>query len=150
MIKILRTTSYDKDFQALISLLDAELNERYGIVQKQNDVYNQVEFIDTVALGYIGDVPVACGCFKIFNGNAVEIKRMFVKTEMRGSGIAKDVLLELEKWAIDMNFSEALLETGVKQPEAIRFYSKLGYSRIENYGPYIGNTNSVCMSKTIK
>lgn len=38
---------------------------------------------------------------------------------------------------------------GDKKPEAIRFYNKFGYIVTDNFGPYVGNTNSICMSKPI-
>jgi hypothetical protein len=31
-----------------------------------------------------------------------------------------------------------VLATGVKQPDAIRFYERKGYQRIDGYGPYPG------------
>ena len=44
---------------------------------------------------------------------------------------------------------KALLETGSGQPEAIALYKKLGYVQIENYEPYIGSEESVCMGKPL-
>jgi putative acetyltransferase len=41
------------------------------------------------------------------------------------------------------------LETGQKQPEAIKLYQKAGYQIIPNFGPYVNAENSVCMEKTI-
>lgn len=81
--------------------------------------------------------------------DSIEIKRMFVKSENRGSGIAQLILNELEKWAIENNFFKSILETGIKQPGAIRFYTKSGYVKIDNYGQYAGNSNSFCMSKNL-
>jgi GNAT superfamily N-acetyltransferase len=150
MIYIRRNTSDNKDFQELVRQLDNELNKRYGILQAQYNKYNKIEALDTVVLAYIDNNPVACGCFKVFDKKTVEIKRMVVKPEFRGTGIAKMVLLEIEKWAIERGYSRSVLETGIRQPEAIRFYTKLGYSTIENYGQYIGEKNSICMSKKLR
>ena len=72
---------------------------------------------------------------------------MFVRLENRGRGIAGEILNELETWAKELNFSEFVLETGVKQPEAIRLYQKSGYETIPNYGQYLNVENSVCMKK---
>jgi len=47
-------------------------------------------------------------------------------------------------------FAKSVLETGVRQPEAIRFYTKLGCDKIDNYRQYIGNSNSICMSKELR
>jgi putative acetyltransferase len=150
VIQILRDTSDNPDFQELISLLDNELNARYGIIQAQYDRYNKVDALDTIVLAYLDNKPVACGCFKVFEKETVEIKRMVVKPEFRGRGIAKMILLELEKWAIEQGYFKSVLETGIGQSEAIRLYARLGYDTIENYGQYKGNRNSICMSKELK
>ena len=87
--------------------------------------------------------------FKEFDADTVEIKRMFVSTEKRGKGISKHILNELEKWAAELGYTKFILETGVKQLEAIGLYNRFGYKQIENYGQYIGKPLSVCMSKEL-
>ncbi|HRZ97651.1 MAG TPA: hypothetical protein P5084_08845 [Paludibacter sp.] len=49
-----------------------------------------------------------------------------------------------------MNFSHCVLETGIRQPDAIRLYEKNGYRTIPNYGQYIGVENSCCFKKRLK
>ena len=74
---------------------------------------------------------------------------MFVLPEHRGKGIAQHILLELENWAKELDYSSCILETGKKQVEAIGLYQKAGYHIISNYGQYIGMENSICMQKEI-
>lgn len=57
------------------------------------------------------------------------------------------MISELEKLGKEKEYKYALLETGIKQHEAINLYKNTGYSEISNYGPYEGNINSVCMKK---
>ena len=80
----------------------------------------------------------------------MEIKRMFTLAGSRGKGLASLVLKELESWAAEMLYEKCILETGKKQPEAIRLYQKNGYKLIPNYGQYAGVENSVCFEKNIK
>lgn len=148
-MEIIRTDSKNQNFIELVCLLDIELNSRYGILQKDYDIYNNVDSVDTVVLGYIDDKPAGCGCFKTYSKDTVEIKRMMVKSEFRGTGLAGAILADLEKWAKEKGFTKSVLETGIKQPEAIRFYTKHGYTRIDNYGQYRDNPNSICMSKEL-
>ena len=54
---------------------------------------------------------------------------------------------ELENMIKMKGYSYILLETGAKQFEAISLYKSCGYGEIENYAPYVGNKNSVCMRK---
>lgn len=145
--KIERTTSENSAFHQLIAELDEDLNSRYGELQKQYNGFNRVDKIDTVVIVRIENEAVGCGCFKLFNSETVEIKRVFVQKSFRGNGIADAILKELETWAGELGFTAAVLETGKGQPEAIRFYTKQGYSVIPNFGQYIGNDNSVCMKK---
>jgi GNAT superfamily N-acetyltransferase len=146
----LTRSDYDnKDFLDLTILLDKDLDYRYGEVQKQYNQFNKVINVDMVVIAYSGKIPAGCGSFKSYKDAIIEIKRMYVKPEFRGSGIAKLIYDELEKSAIQSGYTQAILETGKKQPEAIRFYTKLGYEIIDNYDQYIGMENSVCMSKKL-
>ncbi len=149
MIQVVRTKSSDPHFSSLIALLDQELNSRYGALQKNYNKHNVIEQNNTVVLAFDGELPVGCGCFKQYSNDTVEIKRMFVRKEFRGKGISKLVLKELEVWAGEKGFKTAVLETGIGQPEAIGLYVTSGYVKTENYGPYIGNKNSVCMMKQL-
>ena len=103
----------------------------------------------TCVICYSNHIPIGCGAFKLYEKGKAEIKRMFVKLEFRGKGIGFVILRELESWASEFNFSECILETGKKQPEAIALYQKAGYKLMQNYGQYANIENSVCMSKSI-
>ena len=74
---------------------------------------------------------------------------MFVAPEARGLGLAQKVLKELETWAIELGYSISVLETLYKQQAAISLYQKVGYVIVDNYEPYVGLENSVCMKKQI-
>ena len=149
MAKIIRATSEHENFIQLVRLLDADLNGRYGQLQAEYDRYNTIESIQTVVISYVDGNPAGCGAFKPFDEETVEIKRMFVKPEHRGKGLAGRMLRELETWAKEMGFSRSVLETGKKQQEAIGLYEKHGYKRIGNYGQYADQPNSVCFKKIL-
>ncbi len=148
-MKLLRTNSSNSDFKELCFQLDNELNKRYGKEQSKYDKHNVIEYNRTVIVGYIHDIPVASGCFKENDQDSIEIKRMFVTPAQRRKGFSKKILSALENWAKDLGYSIARIETGKGQPEAIGLYEKTGYKVAENYGPYIGIENSVCMEKKI-
>lgn len=148
-IKIVKTTSENSDFISLIKIFDAFLWERYPELKKDYWGNNLIEFNANVILVYLDEKPVASGCFKKYNENTVELKRMFVSPEARGLGLAQLVIKELEKEAIDQGFEVMILETLYKQTEAISLYQKTGFEIVENYEPYVGLLNSICMSKSI-
>jgi len=149
VVTIKRSQYTDNDFVLLISHLDDELNNRHDNQRTVYDKFNKVDSIQTVIITHINDVPVGCGCFKQFDDNTVEIKRMFVETAYRGKGISKLILNELEKWAKELGYSRSILETGIKLPEAIGLYEKSGYTRIINYGQYKDLPNSLCFEKIL-
>ena len=72
---------------------------------------------------------------------------MYTLPESRGKGIATKVLIELENWAAELSYEKCILETGKRQPEAIRLYTKNRYKLIPNYGQYVNMDNSVCFEK---
>ena len=149
MLKIIRTDSENTDFQALVSLLDADLAIRDGDLHGFYAQFNKIDAIKNAVVAYENETAVGCGAFKRYDDESVEIKRMFVRPENRGKRIAVEILTELEKWAKELAFAFAVLETGKKQPEAVRLYEKSGYELIPNYGQYAGMENSVCMKKSL-
>lgn len=148
-IEILKTTSENTDFGTLIAALDASLWERYPELKTNYWGNNVIELNPNVVVVYLDDKAVACGCFKKYDKNTIELKRMFVSTEARGLGLAKKILQELELWAHALGFSFCVLETLYKQKEAISLYQNVGYTIVDNYEPYVGLENSICMKKEI-
>jgi|WetSurMetagenome_2_1015567.scaffolds.fasta_scaffold319850_2 putative acetyltransferase len=148
-ITLLRTTSDSNDFRRLIRILDKELTANYGEDQKEYDKHNHIEDIHHVLVAYADNEPAGCGCFRITDNQTVEMKRIFVKKELRGRGISKSILWHLETWAMELQYRFAILETGILQLEAVHLYLKSGYLKTPNYEPYIGNKNSICMRKKL-
>lgn len=148
-LHIVRCASHHPDFLRMVRLLDAELLVRYGAQQAFYAPMNNVEGLATAVVVYIANEPAGCGCFRPMNAQTAELKRMFVQPHARGSLAATRVLTELERWATELGFREMLLETGNRQPEAIRFYQRMGYEQIPNFGKYADDPNSVCMRKIL-
>ena len=149
MINILRTTSDNPDFQALVRHLDAELLVRDGEEAAFYLQFNKIDTIKHALVAYDGKGPVGCGALRAYETDTVEVKRMFVPLEHRGQGIASLVLKGLETWAAELGFRKCILETGHNQPEAIALYTKCGYATIPNYGQYQSVENSVCFEKVL-
>jgi GNAT superfamily N-acetyltransferase len=138
----------DKMFIELTACLDAELGQRYGAAQAAFQPHNTVECGEAIIASEDG-TAMGCCCFKRYDDETAELKRMYVKPDYRGKGIAQEFLKRLENRASEMNYNSMILETGIKQPEAIRLYEKSGYVRISNYGPYADMPDSVCFRKAL-
>ncbi len=148
--EIIRTSSENPDFRMLINALDEDLYQRNGEAQLQYRQYNQVDRINHAVVVYVEGNPAGCGCYKRFDDQTVEMKRMFVKLEMRGKHLAVQMLKELESWAVEEGNTAAVLETGHRQVEAIRLYTVAGYSLTQNYGQYVNMEDSICFRKELK
>lgn len=147
-LKLLRTNPAHPDFIALIRLLDADLALRDGEDHAFYAQYNALTDIPYALLAYADDKPCACGALKPFGESQLELKRMFVHPDHRRQGIAQQLLSHLETWAQVLGATQLVLETGVRQPEAIALYTKAGFRRMaKNYGQYADVVDSLCFEK---
>ncbi len=150
MTSLIRSTADDTAFKTLISQLDYDLLQRYGPKQSQYDLHNTGLQEARVVLAFNGNEPVGCACYKIVEpAGSVEIKRMYVQPAYRRFGVAQQLLAQLEDWAKEEGHHMAVLQTVIKQPEAIALYQRCGYKSIPCYGVYVGDDDSVCMGKDL-
>jgi GNAT superfamily N-acetyltransferase len=147
MIKLQRTDAYNPDFKELIILLDAGLAISDGEDHQFYIQFNKTDEIRYVIVAYENSKAVACGAIKKYDENTMEVKRMFTSTESRGKGLASRILKELQNWAQEMDYTKLILETGIRQKEAISLYTKTNFILIPNYGQYEGMETSICFEK---
>ena len=147
MNNLIRCNSDNKDFQNLVKELDIDLAIRDGNDHAFYHQFNKINSLQHVIVAYASSTAVGCGAIKEFSSDTMEIKRMFVLPQYRGKGIASLILTALENWSLELNHQTCILETGIKQPEAIRLYEKNNYFKIPNYGQYANIENSLCFKK---
>ena len=82
---------------------------------------------------YAGGKPVAGGGLKRDEDGVAEIKRMYVAPRMRGQGLGRRLLEELEEKARELGYARIRLDTGARQPEAQALFERAGYHPIGNY-----------------
>jgi DNA-binding MarR family transcriptional regulator/GNAT superfamily N-acetyltransferase len=82
--------------------------------------------------------PVGCGALKFHAGEPAELKRMWVADSVRGLGIGRRLLGELERRAAAGGARIVRLETNNALTEAIALYGSSGYREVEafNSEPY--------------
>lgn len=149
MITLKRTDSENADFRHLLTFLDANLAANDGDEHWFFAQFNTLDDIKHVVIAYQENTPVGCGAIKAYSTAQAEVKRVFVAEQARNRGIASQIMHELEQWAKELGFTECILETGIKQLEAVQLYPKLGYHNIPNYEPYVGVALSVCFAKML-
>ncbi len=145
------TDGQDPDFIALCSALDAHLNREAGgeANRAQYVPHNALDHIHDAVIAYDGDVAVGCGSFKRHGDGVAEVKRVFVREDHRGRGVARELMARLEQRAKEQGYTALILETGRHMADAVGLYHALGYRDIPNYGPYADMPGSVCMHKDL-
>ena len=146
------TRTYDHpDSVKLIADLQQVFVERYG--SQDITPVDPAQFaapLGYFVVGYLDGVPVACGGWRAHSEDgAAEIKRMYVADSLRGRGLSRLVLANLEDTAREAGHRQMVLETGMRQPEAIGLYLSSGYERIENFGVYRDHPESRCFGKPL-
>jgi ribosomal protein S18 acetylase RimI-like enzyme len=84
-------------------------------------------------LATLGAEPVGCGAVKLRPGAPAEIKRLWVSDTVRGLGIGRRMLDELERYAAERGWTSVRLDTNRNLTEAIAMYRSAGYREIEPY-----------------
>lgn len=92
------------------------------------------------------------GCLVLFTDSrdSLELGRMYVAPEYRGSGVADALLERAEEVAGALGSSRIRLETGKRQPEAVAVYERHGYTRTRRWGRYRGSLASQCFAKRLR
>jgi GNAT superfamily N-acetyltransferase len=147
----------DADAVALVEEVQAEYVARYG--GPDNTPLDPTMFDPpggAFFVGYLGDVPVAMGGWKMRSDIAplgrerpAEVKRMYVAPAGRRNGFARVVLAHLESTALAAGADVMVLETGTAQPEAIALYESAGYEPVEKFGHYAWSPQSRCYGKRL-
>lgn len=146
----LREVAWDHaDSVALRSAQRAELTERYGTPDSEPGPAPTANDVDYLVVAYRDDQPVGCGALRPIDESHGEVKRMFVAPAHRGTGVSTTILAQLETVARSRGWTRLVLETGDRQPDAIRFYEREGYARIPNFGYYADSEASVCFGKPL-
>lgn len=97
-----------------------------------------------------GGMAEGCGAIVLRPDGSAEVKRMFVAPEARGNGLGSCLLRGLETLAREAGSRVIRLETGRRQPEAIRLYHRSGYRERGPFGAYHADAHSIFMEKSLE
>lgn len=148
-ISIKITNPNDEKVAAIIEELSANLYLRFGSDGRNSFKDWEEDNLKFVfATAEIDTEIVGCGAIKPVNENTAEVKRMYSK--FPGKKIGQTILAFLEAQAKTLGFSDLILETRLKNEEAIRFYQKQDYKVIPNYGKYTDRPEAICLGKSLK
>jgi GNAT superfamily N-acetyltransferase len=138
----IRRVRYDSIVaEALVAAAMADLRERYEDDEGDATPISVSDFVPPAGaflVAYLDDKPVACAGWRGHgsDGTVAELKRMYTMPMARGRGVAKRLLTAVEDSARSYGRTRMILETGARQPEAIKLYKSSGYECIEHFGHY--------------
>lgn len=106
-------------------------------------------------MGYLDEQPAAMGGWRFLpSGTAgaarpAELKRMFVRTGLRGRGYGQLLLGALEGSAAAAGADWMLLTTGQPQLEALRLYDRVGYRDVAPFGHFAGMPQALHLGRRL-
>jgi putative acetyltransferase len=135
-IVIERVDAPTEDVRALIDELDREFDAIYPPEQWHGlsvDAIFQPHMRFFVARR--DGRAVGCGGIALL-ADFAEIKRVYVRPDVRGLGVADAIIARLSAEALDAGLGMLRLETGTRQAAAIRFYQRSGFQPCAAFEPY--------------
>ena len=125
------------DARALILELEAHLEPLYPSESRHGYAVEKL-IAQKVAFFVIRHDGAAAGCggVQLFGTEYGELKRMYVRPEFRGLGLAKAMLTHLAEHARERGVGLLRLETGIHQRAAIGLYEREGFRPIPPFGEY--------------
>ena len=112
-----------------------ELNQRFdaGFDPRRGITADPEELVPPAGLFVIARLrgrPVGCGALKFHRRAPAELKRMWVSPEVRGLGVGRRLLADLERHARAGGAHVVRLETNRNLKEAIALYRSAGYREV--------------------
>lgn len=158
-LRLLPTRYDDAVVRALVEEVQQVYLERYGgHDETPMDAEQFAPPYGRFFVGYLDGAPAAIGGWRLRSAETAadlpgrrpaEIKRMFVRAPLRGRGLARVVLAELESSARAAGVDWLVLETGDRQPEALGLYRSAGYTAVTPFGLYACEGGSVYLGKRL-
>jgi GNAT superfamily N-acetyltransferase len=143
MVHIATTDPRSADAQWCVQQYVAELNERFdGGWDPARSISAHPHELKPPAgvflVAHLREEPVGCGALRFHPEAPSELKRMWVAPSVRGLGVGRRLLNELEHHARQAGVAVLRLETNRALTEAIELYRRTGYEEVEafNTEPY--------------
>jgi DNA-binding MarR family transcriptional regulator/GNAT superfamily N-acetyltransferase len=109
------------DPAAAIQVSDAQLTPPHGVM----------------LLATLHGEPVGCAVMRLHDGQPAHVKRMWVAPAVRGLGLSRRLLAEVERQALLHGVRTLRLETNRALTEAISLYRNSGFTEVERFNDEI-------------
>lgn len=129
--------------------LPLKIRDLYTYIKSRGGKYFVIE--DTIEHhilgggGYIVRLQQDNSFFSQKNPSFIELEKLYFLPEIRGTGLATELLMKIESEAHHETYPLIYVETEPSLSRAIRFYEKSGFKKIQT-----SKTNSICFIKDLK
>ncbi len=139
---------------SLLAALDVDLAQRYDSTAEEEAMP-----LDPLAvappwggffLASVDGEAAGCVALRHLEPSVGELVRLYVTPPARGQGVGRALVAAVEDAGRSLRYRTLRLETGLRQPEAIRLYESMGYRQIPRYGRYADSPLSVCFRKALR
>lgn len=136
-MKILPVKTTDADVLALFSEHDDYMIDFLGDDRMYYTRYSEKENLEKVWLVYCGELPAGCVAYRKKAEGTGEVKRMFVRKEYRGRGIAQELLMTVQDHAREQGCHTLFLDTRITLEPAVSLYRSFGFDVVFQQGLYV-------------
>lgn len=137
-IQIIRATETWQQAGAYYVRIQAMAKKHHITLRQEFDAHDTPQTKYIVALD--ADFPVATARMYEMDRDSMMIGRIVVLPEYRHQGIGSAVITECEKWAAELGYEKAVLDS---RDNKVNFYRQLGYA--EAGEPYIDGETFRCI-----
>lgn len=145
----------DPDAVTLRTAMTAEMRQRYADRPADPIHLPDAQAVAPTSVAWTGvaytvdAVPVGHAALR-WHGTDLELKRMYVLPAHRGRGVAQALLDAIRETAGRLGAARIVLQTGDRQPDAIRRYEGAGYRPIPVFAPYDVLPYSRCFALVVR
>jgi len=138
VIDIVSADAASDEVRMCVEAYYAELDQRMeggfdAALSRYGDIADFVEPAGMVLLARLRGEPVGCGALRFEGSDAIEIKRMWLDASVRGLGLGRRLLGELERHARERGARVVRLDTNHVLTEAIAMYRGSGYVEVPRF-----------------
>jgi GNAT superfamily N-acetyltransferase len=114
----------------------AEWDDELGFAPKGGSAVEASDFAPPRGVFLVavsGETAVGCGGVRCLTPAIGEVKRVFVRSTVRGRGVGRALLLGLEERAAALGLEELRLDTAGGESAALALFRSAGYEPIPDY-----------------
>lgn len=134
---VIKRNCSDEQVLRLFSEHDDFMIDFLGEDKRYYTRYTDGENLEAVWVAYQDGEPAGCAAYRRKDEDTGEIKRLFVREEYRGRGLARALFAAVKSHAKAEGCRKLFLDTRITLEPAVTMYRNLGFQVVFQQGLYI-------------